>query len=89
MNETIKQKLEVLSNEYIEAFLVFAVKRTNNLNEAEELSQEITFECVKAIHNKTNIQNFNAYLWSIAHNTYKRWLYSKKNNIIVPLFIYF
>ncbi len=78
MEDVIKNKLDLLANEYLEAFLAFAHKRTSTVNEAEELSQEIALECVKAIHRNKCSENFNAYLWSIAHNTYKRWLHKNR-----------
>ncbi|MCL2213413.1 MAG: sigma-70 family RNA polymerase sigma factor [Oscillospiraceae bacterium] len=71
--------LHRLTTEYLPAFLAFAIKNTNNLPEAEELAQETAFQCVLAINKTESIANFNAFVWSIAHNTYKRW-YARKRH---------
>ena len=88
MEKDIKQFTDILTNEYLKPFYAFAVSRTNNAHEAEELAQEITYQCVVAL-NKTNkteeIVNLNAFLWGIAHNTYKRRCYKKKNAVITSL----
>jgi len=71
--------LDVLISDYLPAFLAFAIKNTNNLHEAEELSQETAYQCVLAINKSDgNISNFNAFVWGIAHNSYKRWCARKK-----------
>jgi len=65
-------RMKMLETDFLPAFLGFAIKNAGNLNEAEELAQEIAYQCVAAI-NKGNITvNFEAYMWSIAHNTLKR-----------------
>ncbi|MDR0288036.1 MAG: sigma-70 family RNA polymerase sigma factor [Clostridiales bacterium] len=70
--------LEKLTADYLPAFLAFAVKNINNLHEAEEFAQETAYQCVLAINKPGNITNFNAFVWSIVHNTYKRWCARKK-----------
>jgi RNA polymerase sigma-70 factor (ECF subfamily) len=70
---------EILTSDYLPAFLAFAIKNTNNLHEAEELSQETAYQCVLAIRkSEGSISNFNAFVWGIAHNSYKRWCARKK-----------
>jgi RNA polymerase sigma-70 factor (ECF subfamily) len=75
---TKDQQLQIITDKYLSAFLGFAVNKIGNINEAEELAQEIAYQAVLAI-NKGNIRtNFDHYIWSIAHNTYKRWCGRKK-----------
>jgi RNA polymerase sigma factor (sigma-70 family) len=82
MDSVIKQKqLETLTNEYLKPFFAFAIKRTNNISEAEDVAQEIAYQCVIAINKDKNIIDFNAFIWSVAHNTYKRWCNRKYHNI--------
>jgi len=71
--------VEMLTKKYLPAFHAFALKNVRDPHEAEELSQETAYQCVSAIH-KTDggIFNFNAFIWSIVHNTYKRWCARKK-----------
>jgi len=66
--------------DYLPAFLAFAMKSINDLHEAEEFAQETAYQCVLAINKADTggILNFNAFVWSIAHNTYKRWCARKK-----------
>jgi RNA polymerase sigma factor (sigma-70 family) len=76
MNENIK----ILTDEYLKLFHAFAINRTNNAYEAEELAQETAYQCIAALSKQRDIDDLNAFLWSIAHNTYKRWLYKKKHS---------
>jgi RNA polymerase sigma factor (sigma-70 family) len=69
---------EKLTNEYLSAFFAFGMKNTNDAHEAEEFAQEAAYQCVLAINKAENIQNFNGFVWSVAHNTYKRWRARKK-----------
>jgi RNA polymerase sigma-70 factor (ECF subfamily) len=71
-----------LTADYLPVFFAFAVKNMNNLHEAEEFSQEAAYQCVLAIHRVDRISNFNAFVWSVTHNTYKRWCARKR---YVPL----
>jgi len=86
--EKTQTYIRILTDEYLKPFYAFAVSRTNNAHEAEELAQEISYQCVVSLNkiNKINeINNLNAFLWSIAHNTYKRWLYKKKNTKFISI----
>jgi len=78
-----EQLQDLLVKDYLNAFLAFSITRTSSINDAEELSQQISFECSKSISKGTLISNVNAYFWSIAHNTYKRYLQSKNNDYVI------
>ena len=78
MTNIKNEYLDKLTNEYLSAFLAFGIKNINDLHEAEEFSQETAYQCVLAINKADNISNFNAFIWSIVHNTYKRWCARKK-----------
>ncbi len=71
-------QIERLTQLYLAAFLSFAVKRINDFNEAEELAQEIVCQCLLSIHKGKAIRNFDAFVWSVAPNTYKRWCVRKQ-----------
>jgi RNA polymerase sigma factor (sigma-70 family) len=80
------KQLHKITSEYLPAFLGFAINKIGNISEAEELAQEVAFQCLIAINKQKDIHNFDAYIWSIAYNTYKRWCYnsnscSRKNTI--------
>ena len=73
---------EILVNEYVKYFYNFSLSRTTSINEAEDLTQQILLECVNAINKEIEINNINKYFWSIAHNTYKRYLKNKKEVVV-------
>ena len=79
MADTKQKHLDTLTNDYLPAFLAFGLKNINDLHEAEEFSQETAYQCVLAIHKADSISNLNAFIWSIAHNTYKRWCARKRH----------
>ena len=72
------EQLQKITDEYLTAFLGFSINKLGNITEAEELSQEIAFQCIVAINRGSINKNFNSYVWSIAHNTYKRWCGKRK-----------
>ncbi|MHB1357231.1 MAG: sigma-70 family RNA polymerase sigma factor [Anaerolineae bacterium] len=65
-------QLAKITSEYLDAFFGFALNKTGNVTLAEELAQEIAYQCIIAICKGKVIRNFNAYVWSIAYNTFKR-----------------
>lgn len=74
--------IEILVNEYVKYFYNFSLSRTTSINDAEDLSQMILLECVNAINKGKEIQNIDKYFWSIAHNTYKRYLKSRNETVV-------
>lgn len=70
---TKNEQLKRLTEQFLPAFLAFSIHRIGNFHEAEELAQEITFRAVQAIERGGIRENFDGYLWSIAHNTLKHW----------------
>ena len=72
--EQIKKITEI----YLVAFLSCDIKRINNFSEAEKLAQEIAYQSILSINKGNIIKNFDAFVWSIAHNTYKKWLKRKQ-----------
>lgn len=73
---------EILVSEYVKYFYNFSLSRTTSINDADDLSQMILLECVNAINREIDIKNINKYFWSIAHNTYKKYLKSKNENVV-------
>ena len=73
-----QEQLRQLTSQYLPAFLGFAVNKLGSLSDAEDLAQEIAYQCVVAIDKARCTGDFNAYVWSIAHNTFKRWCARKR-----------
>lgn len=62
---------------YTEKIYGYAIKRTRNRYEAEELSQQIMLEALSSLEKLRDEKAFHGWLWSLANNTYKRWLYTE------------
>jgi RNA polymerase sigma factor (sigma-70 family) len=75
---TKEEQLQKITAEYLTAFLGFAINKIGNITEAEELAQEIAFQCIVAVNRGNISENFDSYIWSIAYNTFKRWCGRKK-----------
>lgn len=78
--ESADRLLTLLTEEFLPDFLIFALHRTPGRDAAEELAQEIACQAVSAVRRGVEIQDPTAYFWSIAHNTYKRWLASRRRD---------
>ena len=77
-----EQLFEILVNDYSKYFYNFSLSRTASIINAEDLSQRILMECVDSINRNVDIKDINKYFWSIAHNTYKRYLKEINNSIV-------
>ncbi len=71
MTPSKEQLYHILCEQYLPAFLGFARSRVSDADAAEELCQEMAFRCVSAIHENRIRDNYDAYFWSVAHNTCK------------------
>ena len=80
-------KLETFLTENMKAIFGFSLTRLVNVQEAEELSSEIIYQIMKSAKNLKNEDNFYAFMWKIAENTYMSYLRkkSKPTNCFVEL----
>ncbi|MDD3477539.1 MAG: sigma-70 family RNA polymerase sigma factor [Candidatus Izemoplasmatales bacterium] len=82
MTENIPQQhVEQLVKTYYPLFISFAKSRLSSRHDAEDLAQDIMIACYESLKRNPQIENINAYLWSIAHYTLQRW-YSKKKWVL-------
>ena len=65
-----KQTADKIILEYIDKFYGFSLKKTCNIDKAEELAAKITFECYSSLLKSDRIHNINGYLYRIAENTF-------------------
>ncbi len=88
MNITVSENnslTDLYINEYLGKVFYFALKRTGNRQEAEDLSSDISL-CIIAELQKGRVpQSFSAWVWQIARNRYSRWADSKSKKPLVPL----
>lgn len=68
--------IEFIEN-YVDRIFAYCIKRTNKLEDAQDLSQEIICEVLRATEH-TDIKNYDAWIWKIAHNRYVKYLNGKK-----------
>lgn len=74
-----------LPEEYLAKILGFAIHRTRNREDAEDLAQEIYLQVLTALASPREIQNLNAFIWAVSHNTYCRWVSNQKRGTTTVL----
>lgn len=74
-----------LSDEYLGKILGFAIQRTKDREHAEDLAQEIYLQVLTALARTKEVQNFNAFVWAISHNTYCKWVSSQRRGTTTML----
>ena len=63
---------------YLEAIFYFCLKKTGNVHDAQDLSQEIS-ECIlEQIERGAQPLSISAWVWRIARNRYSRWVKEKQ-----------
>ncbi|MEE1026145.1 MAG: RNA polymerase sigma factor, partial [Acutalibacteraceae bacterium] len=75
-NETLKL---IGDKEFLDKIYQFAYRRCNTSYEAEDLCSEIILAVISAVHSKESIENFYAFVWTIARRVYAD--YSEKRNL--------
>lgn len=84
-NEYSKELVNRILQDYIDKIFAFALKRTMNRVDAEDLAQDIVFEILRSASSLKDEKAFHGWLWSIAKNTWKRWVYKKSKQTVESL----
>ena len=63
-----KTENEFIDSELLESTFLFCCKKLGNSHDAEDLTQEIMLEAVKALRSGREIENFYAWFWAMAKN---------------------
>lgn len=73
-----------LINDYIQNYMgkifYYCLKKTSDKKEAEELTQEITFNVISALNKKVIPHKFSAWVWQITRNIYSKWAKKQRKN---------
>ncbi len=77
-----KEIVNRILQDYIDKIFAFALKRTMNRVDAEDLAQDIVFEILRSASSLKDEKAFHGWLWSIAKNTWKRWVYKKSKQTV-------
>ncbi len=81
MNNREKQIEKLM--ELTDNIFFYCIKRCNNKNDAEDLSQDIILDIIININKGTEIKNFDYYVWRICKNHYSKYIKKIKNNKVV------
>ena len=65
---------ELLSEEYLPAIFYFCLKKTGNVQEAEDLSADICLEILSALKRTGAPTHFSAWVWKITRNHFSKWV---------------
>lgn len=79
-SESEVRKIEsmLISNELIEETYLFCYKRLGNSHDAEDVSQDILLEALKALSCNREIKSFYSWFWSMARNRINMFFRMKK-----------
>ncbi|MBQ3955605.1 MAG: sigma-70 family RNA polymerase sigma factor, partial [Clostridia bacterium] len=59
--------------EYLEKIFYFALKKTGNPDDADDLASEISESVLRGLAGKTVPENLDAWIWTVARNRWKRY----------------
>ena len=72
-NKINPDKMHEYAEQYMEKIFYFALKKTEDYHEAEELTADISLSILTALHSGTSPRCFSAWVWQIAKNRYCFW----------------
>lgn len=71
--------LRIFEKEMIPKIYGFCKVKLNTVEDAEDLSQDICLEVLQAINSNKQIENLNAFVWSVSVHMFYNWLRKKKH----------
>ena len=78
-DETCNRLINEFAESYMEKLFYFCLKKTGSNVEAEDLTQDIALQVIKALNKGTIPTSFPAWVWQIARNRYSVWATEKHN----------
>ena len=72
-----KQNADRIITEYLQRIYGFALSKTRDSYEAEELASDITYEVYLSLLRDGMIYNVNSYIWRISSFVFARWVEKK------------
>lgn len=83
-----KQFADAMITKFNTVFFGFALSKTANISEAEELASRIVLEAYDTLLKRDNVSNWEGYLYKIASNVYVKYIAerSKNNNLNIDEF---
>jgi len=81
-----RQDVEKTITAYLKPIFGFALKRCKSIQDAEDLSQEITLRAFRALLVKDDVADMGKFIWTVAHNTLSNYYRDTAKSIIgVPI----
>ncbi|PKM62850.1 MAG: RNA polymerase subunit sigma-24 [Firmicutes bacterium HGW-Firmicutes-21] len=80
-----KQEADRIITEYTKKLFGFALSKTGNISQAEELASLIILEVYTTLLNRENIANINGYIYRISQNVYARFIDEAKRSMHLSL----
>lgn len=81
-----RQDAENIITEYLKPVFGFALKRCKTTHDAEDLSQEIILRAFRALLCKDDIESYDKFIWTVAHNALSNYYRESARSIIgVPI----
>ncbi len=77
-NSVKEQLIAEFTESYMEKLFYFCLKKTGEVREAEDLTQDIALNVITALHGGTVPTDFGAWVWQIARNRYCTWAKDKR-----------
>jgi len=77
-----RQDAERITTEYLKPIFGFALKRCQNAEDAEDLSQEIVLKAFRALLCKDDIADIDKFIWTIAHNALSNYYRDNRRNMV-------
>jgi len=77
-----KHNIDEIVAKYADNIFGFCINRLNNIDDAQDLSQEILLEIVRCLP-KSDIKDMNAWIWKIAHNRYAMHFKRKSRHTVI------
>ena len=72
---------EYFCKEFVEKIYYFCLKKTGKVQEAEDLSSEISVEILNALNKGIVPEFFEGWVWTIARNRYAKWADRKRKRV--------
>lgn len=68
--------------EFLDKIYQFSYRRCNTSHEAEDLCSEIIVAVISAVHNQENIENFYAFIWTVARRVYADYAETRNRKLL-------
>lgn len=84
--ETKQMYIEALTKEYMDKLFYFALKKTGDSYEAENLSSDILMNILTSLERGNRPERFGAWVWAVARHRYAAWAKAKrrKSDLFAP-----